>query len=165
MTASLLAGCGGAGAAQEAAPAEPEAEDKMAAMLQRFAASFDDKYRAIYDAFAAAGLDAWIVEAGDTFAVVELWNGEDWHYYRYALTFGEDGAVTLGERVEVFPTFATAEEKAEIESKYAAMEAELATFKAQPVKPAAHDRFRKASEKDEVVAENLQAVSRILGAR
>ena len=148
-------------AAQEPLPAM----HGLTEMLERMAASFDDKYRAIYDALAAAGLDAYIVTAGDTFAIVELWNGEAYVFYRYALTFGEDGAVTLGERVEVFPTFATAEEKAEIESKYAAMEAELATFKAQPVKPAAHDRFRKASEKDEVVAENLQAVSRILGAR
>lgn len=160
--------------AEPAAPAEPEVVEKNAAqeIVARMAQSFEDKYRAIYDAFAAAGLDAWIVEAGDTFAVVELWNGEAWHYYRYSLSFGEDGAVTLGERVEVYPAFVTAEEKAEVESKYAALETENAALREQvadlehkPAAAPAHDKFRSIAERGEVQSENAARVSSILNAK
>ena len=62
-------------AKEEEKPAQVETEQKAPSkfgdMVQRLAATFDDMYRAIYAAFAAAGLDAWIVEAGETFAV---WN-------------------------------------------------------------------------------------------
>lgn len=158
--------------AQEAPAAEQEAPSKFGEMVQRLAATFDDMYRAIYAAFAAAGLDAWIVEAGETFAVVELWNGEDWHYYRYALTFSEDKTeVTLGERVEVFPAFVTAEEKAEAESKYAAQDAELvalraqvAELKGQPATKPAHDKFSNAS-KEEMQEEKHANLYRILSAK
>ena len=158
-------------ASAEGAPAE-EAPSKFGEMVQRLAATFDDMYRAIYAAFAAAGLDAWIVEAGETFAVVELWNGEDWHYYRYALTFNEDKTeVTLGERVEVFPAFVTAEEKAEAESKYAAQDAELialraqvAELKGQPATKPAHDKFSNAS-KEEMQEEKHSNLYRILSAK
>ena len=151
---------------------EQEAPGKFGEMVQRLAATFDDMYRAIYAAFAAAGLDAWIVEAGETFAVVELWNGEDWHYYRYALTFNEDKTeVTLGERVEVFPAFVTAEEKAEAESKYAAQDAELvalraqvAELKSQPATKPAHDKFSNAS-KEEMQEEKHANLYRILSAK
>ena len=151
---------------------EREAPGKFGEMVQRLAATFDDMYRAIYAAFAAAGLDAWIVEAGETFAVVELYNGEDWHYYRYALTFSEDKTeVTLGERVEVFPAFVTAEEKAEAESKYAAQESELAELRAQvaelegkPAQQPAHDKFSNAS-KEEMQEEKHANLYRILSAK
>jgi hypothetical protein len=151
---------------------EQEAPGKFGEIVQRLAATFDDMYRAIYAAFAAAGLDAWIVEAGETFVVVELYNGEDWHYYRYALTFSEDKTeVTLGERVEVFPTFVTAEEKAEAESKYAAQDAELvalraqvAELKSQPATKPAHDKFSNAS-KEEMQEEKHANLYRILSAK
>ena len=159
-------------AKEEKKPAQEETPSKFGEMVQRLAATFDDMYRAIYAAFAAAGLDAWIVEAGETFAVVELWNGEDWHYYRYALTFSEDKTeVTLGERVEVFPAFVTAEEKAEAEGKYAAQDAELvalraqvAELKGQPATKPAHDKFSNAS-KEEMQEEKHANLYRILSAK
>lgn len=150
-----------------AVEAEPAAE-----VLERFAQSFSDKYRAIYDALSAAGLDAYIVEAGDTFAIVELYTGERYKYFRYALSFSEDGIVTLGERTEVFPAWATAEEKAEIESKYSAMEAELEEAKielakaAKPSNKPAHERFNTLdghTRKD--IDEKLRAEAAILNAR
>lgn len=151
---------------------EQEAPSKFGEMVQRLAATFDDMYRAIYAAFAAAGLDAWIVEAGETFAVVELYNGEDWHYYRYALTFSEDKTeVTLGERVEVFPAFVTAEEKAEAESKYSTQETELTALRARvqelegkPAQQPAHDKFSNAS-KEEMQEEKHANLYRILSAK
>ena len=168
--------------AEPAAPAEGEQEhaaqekpqgDAVAEMLARFAQSFEDKYRAIYAALAEAGLDAYIVEAGDTFAVVEAWTGDGYKFFRYALSFAEDGKVTLGERVEVFPTFATAEEKAEIESKYSAMEAELTEVKAalekakgKPAVSPAHERYNSLDgRKHRTGEEIMDAVSSVLDAK
>ena len=152
---------------------QPEEGKKhgFAAVAERFAKSFDEilseKMRAIYDAFADAGLDAWVIEAGETFAVAEIWNGREWKIYRYALTFAEDGSVTLGDAVEVFPAYVTAEEKAESESKYAEqtariteLEAEVAKLRKEPVNKAAHEQFREiagASEAKDRVAAILDA--------
>lgn len=150
-----------------------EAPSKFAEMMQRLAQSFEDKYRAIYDALAEAGVDGYVTEAGDTFAIISVWNNEkyEYHYYRYALTFNEDGSVTLLERVEVFPAWATAEEKAEIESKYSTQESELAELRAQvaelkgqPATRPAHDKFSNAS-KEEMQEEKHANLYRILSAK
>lgn len=152
---------------------EQETPSKFAEMVQRMAQSFDDKYRAIYDALAEAGVDGYVTEAGDTFAIISVWNNEkyEYHYYRYALTFNEDGSVTLLERVEVYPAWATAEEKAEIESKYSAQETELATLRARvqelegkPAQQPAHDKFSNAS-KEEMQEEKHANLYRILSAK
>lgn len=128
--------------------AEVEQKNEAAEMVARMAQSFDDKYKAIYRAFDALGMDVYIIEAGDTFAVVEVYVEGEYKFFRYALSFAEDGSAVLGERIEVFPAFATAEEKAEIESKYAAIEAELGEVKAElaavkkaPVTKTAHERY------------------------
>lgn len=159
-------------AAEETAPAEAPQVNAAADMVQRMAASFDDKYKAIYKALADAGMDAYIIEAGDTFAVVEVYTGDGYKFYRYALAFNEDGSVTLGERAEVFPTYATAEEKAEIESKYSAMEAELNEARAElakAVKPnttPAHERFRTLDGKKALpTSEQMNAVASVLNAK
>lgn len=159
---------------QETAPAE-ETEQKNAAaeMVARMAQSFDDKYKAIYRAFDALGMDVYIIEAGDTFAVVEVYVEGEYKFFRYALSFAEDGSVVLGESVEVFPTFATAEEKAEIESKYNAMEAELGQIKAElsavkkaPVTKTAHERYRSLDGKTARTGqEKMDAVSSVLDAK
>lgn len=152
---------------------EQEAPSKFAEMMQRLAQSFEDKYRAIYDALAEAGVDGYVTEAGDTFAIVSVWNNEkyEYHYYRYALTFNEDGSVTLLERVEVFPAFVTAEEKAEAESKYSTQETELTALRARvqelegkPAQQPAHDKFSNAS-KEEMQEEKHANLYRILSAK
>lgn len=165
----------GAEPAPAAEEKKPEAEQKNAAaeMVARMAQSFDDKYKAIYRAFDALGMDVYIIEAGDTFAVVEVYVEGEYKFFRYALSFAEDGSAVLGERTEVFPAFATAEEKAEIESKYAAIEAELGEVKAElaavkkaPVTKPAHERFNTLdghTRKD--IDEKLRAEAAILNAR
>ena len=161
-------------AAEEAAAAEAEEEaaagDTFAAMAQRMEASFEERTRRIYEAFAAAGLDIYVIEAADTYAVVAANHDK---FYRYALTFGEDGAVTLGAYEEVFPAFVTAEEREVIEARDAQLSqqvedltAELAALKAQPAGAAAHEQFRSAFEGGAPAAGDARGnVSRILGAR
>lgn len=124
----------------------------FAAIAERFSASFDDKYRAIYKALAAIGVDGYIIEAGDDFAVIEELGDEGSKYFRYGVSFSEDGyEATLGNSVEVFFTWVTAEERAELEAKaaaqadeLAAVKAELAALKAEPAASPAHEEFNAA---------------------
>lgn len=138
---------------QEAAAVEAPA-DAFASIAAKLSASFDDKYRAIYGALFAIGIDAYIIAAGDDFAIVQVWNEGADKYFRYELSFSEDGyECTLGDSVEVFPAWATAEQRDEIERQNAARDEELAAVKAElaalkdaPASEPAHEQF-KAAEK------------------
>ena len=61
----------------------------------------------IAEAIRAKGLDAWIIEAGDDFAVAEVWNDEegDYHYERFAISWDEEGNPIVGESEEVKSEF------------------------------------------------------------
>ena len=91
---------------------DPEAEvapqDEFKARIQKMEASYDEIYRRIYEAVAAAlgTEDLYVVEAGADYAVVAVWEEGGEKFLRYALETAEDGAVTLkGEPVEVKPMF------------------------------------------------------------
>lgn len=150
-------------AADEAEP-ETAAEEKaseveasaFARIMAKLEASFEERYAAIYDAIYKKGIDAYIVEAGDTYAVVELYDGEGRHFERYDLTFREDGSVELGDSIEVYPTFITAEERDALDARkseaeaaqvaaaeeLAAVKAELEALKASPAGAPAHEAFQ-----------------------
>lgn len=67
-----------------------------------FEESYEERTRKIIEALTAIGLEyPYIVEAGDTFAVVCVWSDEGEHYFRYELSFNEDGECVLGEMTEV----------------------------------------------------------------
>ena len=85
----------------------------------------------------AVGGDAWVVEAGDGWAVVSIWDEETnkEKFIRYATSVDADGNVTLGDSEEVFPRFVTEEEKAnlkfETQEEIDAMRAELEALRAE----------------------------------
>lgn len=84
---------------------EPEALKRHNRIRAIFEESFQEKERAIYEALADFGLEyPYIIEAADTYAVVCVYSDGE-HYYRYALSFGEDGKVTLTDSQEVKPMF------------------------------------------------------------
>ncbi len=108
----------------EVAPADDDGADDMAAQqttepaaLSRhnriraiFEESFQDKEKAILNALSAIGLEyPWLVEAGDTYAVVCIYGAEGEKYFRYELSFNEDGECVLGEFTEVETAFVPAE--------------------------------------------------------
>lgn len=136
---------------EAAAVAELEQAHGFAAIVERLQASFDEKYRAIYEALWALGVDGYVISAGDDFAIVAT---EGDKYHRYGLSFEEDGyKCTLGESVEVFPEWVTAEQREQIRADYAAVTAERDTLKAElealknePAADPAHDAD-KAAEK------------------
>ena len=132
-------------------------EQKMQRIAQLLSETYEDKYRRIYEAIVALGYDpyGYMLEAGDEFAIYEVWN-EEHHYYRFKITeWNDEGNPVLENGVEVFPTFVTAEEKEQIEANFAAevtakesAQARVAELEAQlAAKPAgkpAHEEVKDA---------------------
>lgn len=86
-----------------AEPAELSRHNRVRAIFEE---SFQEKEKAIYEALAGIGLEyPWLVEAADTYAIVCVWADGGEKYYRYALSFNEDGSVTLGDSQEVKPMY------------------------------------------------------------
>ena len=142
--------------AAEVAPAEGQSENEVTPaalhrlMATKFGMSFDEKYDAIYAALRAIGIEyPWIAEAGDDYAVVEIWDGEDYRYVRYALSFGEDGKVTLGESSKVKRIFVPEDmaDPFETSAELARVKAELETVKKTPAGQPAHATFTNAGDK------------------
>ena len=137
--------------APEEAPAELTQAEKMRRIAAAFSESYDEKWRKIADAIAAAGYDDfWLVDAGDDFAVAEVWD-EDGRskYLRFAVSWNEDGSANVADPVEVVPAFVTPEERdaadaafAEVKARAEKAEAELAKLGRIPAAKSAHDEVK-----------------------
>lgn len=154
---------------------EPEPAEEISAAHQAFNAhraafelSYDDKYRKIYEALAEAGIvDCYILEAGDTFAVVDVWEEDADKLYRYPLSWDGD-EVTLGEREEVKYIAVPIDyedpfDKGEVEAMQQTIEALTAKVEALSKAPAA-EPVREEFTKAEPKAEKLSRLQRILNA-
>lgn len=134
--------------------AEPEEEEvaasampeKLAKIKAAFEASYEEKEMKIAEAIRAKGLDAWIIEAGDDFAVAEVWNDEegDWHYERFAISWDEEGNVIVGESEEVKSEFVPIDAKSpfeepEAEEKKEGEEVAASAVEAEEEEPAAEE--------------------------
>lgn len=97
---------------QEEPVEEPIELSKLEIKQQEFSQSYEDIERKLAELIG----NCWIVEAGDGWCVAGKYDEEDWseHYYRYAYTL-EGEEIVLGDFVEVFPRFVTADEIAKIE--------------------------------------------------
>lgn len=165
--------------AAEVAPQENRAE-KMRRIAALFSESYDEKYRKIADAIAAAGYeDFWIVDAGDDFAVIELWDEESatWgHYLRFKVSWNEDGSASVSDPVEVVPAFITPEERDAADAAFQAeksgreaAEAQVTELRSQLAKlgkePAAKPAHEEVTEQDINTGHmGLDHFARILGA-
>lgn len=142
----------------------PEEENEMKAehmaRVAKFEETYEDKERRMAEAIAAKlgeGVEFYLYEAGDDFAVICYW-GEDYidHYRRYAITWDEEGNPIVGEATEGHIGFiADDAAPAEPETMANAMSAvldELKTLKAemaavrgqlgQPAAQPAHEEFK-----------------------
>lgn len=89
-----------------------EGEQKMSRidhLKAVYGSSFNERIEAIYKALKSLGIDCYIYDAGDDFAIVEIWDGANYAYYRYQLSFDENDTVTIGTRVEVKRAFVPVE--------------------------------------------------------
>lgn len=90
---------------------EETVTEEFKLMKAKFEETYDEKYKKIYEAVGASGVDDfYIVEAGDDHAVICVWEDTKDIFYRYPLTWNDDGSVTLGKAVEVKQTYVPVEE-------------------------------------------------------
>lgn len=120
---------------------EPSAEEllkqKFHAVKEKFEASYQDVENSIWKALAESGVDGYLIENTEEYAIVSEW-GEDniEHLYRYAISVSEEGEVTLGEkkevRIEYVDIDAPANESdAEKDARVAELEAQVADLEAK----------------------------------
>ena len=120
----------------EAEVAPESVEAKMKRIIAAFSESYEEKYRKIYDAIVALGFNpyGYIVEAGDDFAVYEIWSDTGCKYTRFSVSWDVDGNAVVSNPEEVVSAFVTKEEKEAADSSAAEVETlrrENATLKAQ----------------------------------
>lgn len=81
-----------------------------------FEESYAEKERQIIEAIRKTGnYDSYLIEAGDDYAVVDEWVEEimDYKYFRYEISWNEEGEVIVGEKSEVKPAFVPVQEDVE----------------------------------------------------
>ena len=153
---------------------------KFNKIKQAFEESFDTKMRKISNAIAAV-IDTenfYLVDAGEDFGVVETWN-EDWtecHYFRYAITWNEDGTATAADPVEVKLMFVpmdmespfakgNEEEMAAIKAENASLKKEIAKLKKTPAAKPAHEEVKEQTKFTKTGNKGLDTLQRILSAK
>lgn len=96
-------------------PAEEEVKmpEEFSKRVQFAEEGYNELMRKIAE---AVGENAYVVEAGDGWAIVDVWSEEDGEkYYRYTYSLDAEGKVLLGDREEVHPRFVTADEEKKLE--------------------------------------------------
>ena len=153
---------------------------KFNKIKEAFEESFDTKMRKISNAIAAV-IDTenfYLVDAGDDFGVVETWN-EDWtesHYFRYAITWNEDGTATAADPVEVKIMFVpmdmespfakgNEEEIAALKAENASLKKEIAKLKKTPAAKPAHEEVKEQTKFTKTGNKGLDNLQRILSAK
>ena len=153
---------------------------KFKKIKQAFEESFDSKMREISNAIAAV-IDTenfCLVDAGEDFGVVETWN-EDWtesHYFRYAITWNEDGTAKAADPVEVKLMFVpmdmespfakgNEEEMAALKAENASLKKEITKLKKTPAAKPAHEEVKEQTKFTKTGNKGLDNLQRILSAK
>lgn len=95
---------------EEPAEESPERERFMK-QKGEFEESYDEKTCKIAEAIRSLGFDAWVVEAADDYAVVEVWADGSVKDYRFAISWDEEGNPVVGEMTEVEQKYVPVEEE------------------------------------------------------
>ena len=152
---------------------------KFNKIKQAFEESFDTKKREISNAIAAV-IDTenfYLADAGEDFGVVEAWN-EDWtesHYFRYSITWNEDGTAKAADPVEVKLMFvpmdmespftkSNEEEMNSLKAENASLKAQVAKLKKTPAAKPAHEEVKTTEKFKKTGVKGLDNLARILSA-
>ena len=145
----------------------------MARVAEAFSESYDEKFRKIANAIAALGYeDFWVVDAGDDFAVAEIWDEEKGpHYLRFKVSWDEAGEASVNDPVEVVPAFVTKEERDAADAAFQAMKsdyekvkADLEALRSAPAAKPAHEEFNGAGGKSETGIRGLDRLAKLMDA-
>ena len=155
-------------------------KSKFTKLKEAFEESFDTKMREISNAIAAViGTENfYLVDAGEDFGVVESWN-EDWtesHYFRYSITWNEDGTAKAADPVEVKLMFVPMdmespfakgdeEEMNSLKAENASLKKEVARLKKAPAAKPAHEEVKEQTKFVKTGNKGLDNLQRILSAK
>lgn len=141
---------------QEPEEAEQEVEVNLAkqkydAVKAQFEASYQEVEANIYSALADSGSYGYLIENGDDYAIVSEWGADEReHLYRYEISIGEDGFVTLGTKKEVRIEYVDVEAEPEVETE---VDVEMS------IDPEKDEKDAKIAELETKVAELESAVA------
>lgn len=136
----------------EVATEDEERAQHFARIRSAFEESYDEKARQIIDALAAVyGADNynWYLRtAGDDFAVVAEWDEESGaeHYFRYAVTWNEDGTANVADRAEVKEMFVPIDYEDPFEKEAEELRAQVETLTAKVAKMSKEPKAKPAHE-------------------
>lgn len=154
--------------------------NKFRKVKEAFEESFDEKMRLISEAIAKVidTDDYYLVDAGEDFGVVCTWDGESNtdHYYRYAITWNEDGTANAADPQEVKLMFVPVdmespfakgneEEMAALQAENESLKAEVAKLKKTPAAKPAHEVFKEEQKMSKTGNKGLDRLSRIMSAK
>ena len=127
----------------------------VVAMAEATNETYDEKYRKIYAAIYDKGYEyAYVVEASDDYAIISSW-GEDEleHYFKFDLTWDEEGNVSVSDPVEVKRTYVPIDEEPESNEEEVPAEEEKPAEEEASVDLSAQAQFA-ALDKEPVNATN-----------
>ncbi len=148
-------------------PEEPQAEEpkneemsRNYTLFHRMAMAFEsyeEKERKIIDAIRALGIESYLVEAGDDYAIIEYWAGEEYKLRKYAISWNE-GEVVVGESVEVKSAYVPVEMEAQEPEVVENVETELND---ETPKVDETPKEEELSAEEPVVDENLARIEQL----
>ena len=159
--------------------AEVSEEEKKVSRFRRikeaFEDSYDEKKQKIQEAIYALRNkeDEWwfLIEAGDDFAVIDVYAEGGEHYYRYAIKWNEDGSAEASDETEVKPMFVPLDYKSpfeteaeELRKENESLRAENAKLKATPAAKPAHKEVVSAGKTEKTGVKGLDRLSRYVDA-
>ena len=122
---------------EEAPESDPEPE--KFSLIHRMAVKFEsflekeDKIRA---GLAAKGIEGWLVDAGDDFVVVGVWQEDAMQdkFWKYSVSWDEEGNAIIGDGVEVKSAFVPVDEDVEktpVEENFDDKDEQIANLEAE----------------------------------
>ena len=137
-------------------------KQKFQKIVEAFDESYAEREEKIIAAIRTAGYDGWFTEAGDDFAVIEVWDEltMDYKHYRFSISW-EGDEVVVGDYEEVKPAYVPVEENVaetseevrqeeDYASQITALQAEIEQYKARiaeledaPKEEPAAEKFKK----------------------
>lgn len=148
---------------------------------QAFVESFEEKMRLITEAIASVigdDKEFYLVDAGEDFGVVDVFDFETYedHYFRYSITWNEDGTATASDPQEVKRMFvpidmespfakSNEEEMNSLKAENASLKAEIAKLKKTPAGKPAHEEVKEQQQMSKTGNKGLDRLSRIMSAK
>lgn len=165
---------------------DPNAEvaarkEEFARIKAEFEESFDEKMKAIVAAIAALrgeDYDWYLYTAGEDFAVVCVWGEEGDKYFRYSITWNEDGTANAADPIEVRQIFVPLDYKdpfaedggeAEKEVEELRSQVEILTRKMEelsrmPSAKSAHEEVKTSAETEKTGIKGHDRLARLIDA-